>query len=129
MSRLSRGKMVFGTAALLINTCVFGAVANSEADGVHRCIPISSIRRTEVVDDQNILFYMNNKKIYNNHLPYRCNGLAFGKAFKYATSQSQLCNVDIISVIQSTTGDVLPGASCGLGMFVPAGPTKKSPKD
>lgn len=99
--------------------------ADKGTAGEERCIPINQIQRTEVVDDQNVLFYMRDKQVYNNHLPQRCTGLAMAKAFKYATAQSQLCNVDIISPLGHTTGEVVPGASCGLGMFVP---TTAAPK-
>jgi hypothetical protein len=37
----------------------------------------------------------------------------------YRTSLSQLCNVDIITVLQNVGFGFLPGASCGLGMFRP----------
>ncbi len=91
--------------------------ADTPAQDSKRCIPIKDIRRTEVIDDQNILFHLRNKKTYNNHLPHRCGGLAYAKAFKYETAQSELCNVDIISVINTTTGTLMPGASCALGLF------------
>lgn len=96
---------------------------NQTTDSV-RCIPIKDIRRTEVVDDQNILFHVKNKKVYNNRLPHRCNGLAQANAFQYETSQSELCNVDIISVLSSTTGTLVPGASCALGLFELTDPKK-----
>lgn len=90
-----------------------------------RCIQIKDIHRTEVVDDQNILFYLRNKKVYNNHLPQRCGGLAFDKTFKYETSQSQLCDVDLIYPLTYAGGNLMPGAACGLGVFVPVEPKDK----
>lgn len=82
-----------------------------------RCIPLHQIKSTEVVDDQTIKFQLRNGKVYTNHLPHRCNSLSFYKAFTYATSQSELCNVDIISAVDSSSGEVRKEASCGLGMF------------
>ena len=33
------------------------------------CITSSSIRQTEAVDDQNVLFFMRDRTVYRNHLP------------------------------------------------------------
>ncbi|WP_340313203.1 hypothetical protein [Rhizorhabdus argentea] len=81
------------------------------------CIPLRSIRNTRVRDDRTIDFYMNGNKVYRNTLPYRCPELGFEEKFSYATSQSQLCSVDIITVLHSPP--VMRGASCGLGKFQP----------
>lgn len=112
--------------SIAANTYAADAPSDSpaSADGSERCVPIKNIRSTEVVDDQNILFHMNNRKVYNNHLPQRCSGLAFDKAFKYETSQSQLCNLDLIYPLTYAGGNLMPGAACGLGLFVPAEPKK-----
>ena len=84
------------------------------------CLPIQSIRESRVRDDWTIDFRTNGNRWYRNTLPNRCNGLGFDRAFSYATSISQLCNVDIITVIVNTGG---PGpinrGSCGLGQFTP----------
>ena len=82
------------------------------------CVPLRSIRNTTVVDDRTIDFHVSGRKIYRNTLPMRCPQLGFQRAFSYATSQSQLCSVDVITVIiQGSPG--LQGASCGLGRFTP----------
>ena len=84
------------------------------------CLPIPSIRESRVRDDWTIDFRTNNNRWYRNTLPNRCNGLGFERAFSYATSLTQVCNVDIITVIANTGG---PGpinrGSCGLGQFTP----------
>ena len=84
------------------------------------CLPIQSIRESRVRDDWTIDFRTNGNRWYRNTLPNRCNGLGFERAFSYATSLSQVCNVDIITVIANTGG---PGpisrGSCGLGQFTP----------
>lgn len=82
------------------------------------CINIRNIRQTRVHDDQTIDFVMNGGKIYRNTLPNRCPQLGFERAFGYATSQAQLCNVDIITVLIQA-GGIRRGASCGLGKFTP----------
>ncbi|MGQ5700655.1 hypothetical protein ACUJ46_01190 [Sandaracinobacteroides sp. A072] len=82
------------------------------------CIDRHRINSTRVIDDQTIDFVMAGGKIMRNTLPNRCPGLGFERAFMYSTSQSQLCNVDIITVLQ-TSGGPMRGASCGLGKFTP----------
>ncbi|MEH6789954.1 hypothetical protein [Parasphingorhabdus sp.] len=81
------------------------------------CIQRSSIRSTDVIDDSTIDFRMNNGDIYRNRLPQKCNGLGFEEAFSYETSTSQLCNVDIIRVLDQTAGRLDTRGACGLGQF------------
>lgn len=84
------------------------------------CIPLQSIRESRVRDDWTIDFRTDGNRWYRNTLPHRCNGLGFEQAFAYETSLTRLCNVDIITVISSSSG---PGpinrGSCGLGEFTP----------
>jgi hypothetical protein len=81
------------------------------------CVQIPEIRETRVRDDQTIDFYMSGHRVYRNRLPYKCSGLAFEERFGYSTSLSQLCSVDVITVLQSTP--TIPGPTCGLGQFQP----------
>lgn len=81
------------------------------------CVFTQHIRNTRVHDDQTIDFIMLNGDIYRNTLPYRCSRLGFEEAFSYKSSTSQLCSVDIISVLDRTGGGLSRGASCGLGKF------------
>lgn len=83
------------------------------------CIPLTSIRSTNVRDDRTIDFIMNGNKIYRNTLPNSCPSLGFEKRFSYRTSLSQLCSVDIITVLWNNGPGLQPGASCGLGKFQP----------
>lgn len=81
------------------------------------CITRSSIRSTDVIDDQTIDFKMNNGDIYRNVLPNKCSGLGFEEAFSYKTSTNQLCSVDIIHVLTQTGGQIDTRGACGLGKF------------
>ena len=81
------------------------------------CIRLTDIRETRVRSDAVIDFVARNGKVYRNTLPQGCPGLNFERRFSYATSLSQLCSVDIITVLQLP--NVTPGASCGLGQFQP----------
>ena len=81
------------------------------------CVGLRQIRNTRVYGDQVIDFHMAGGKVYRNTLPYSCPRLGFEERFLYKTSISQLCSVDIITVLQSP--DLSQGASCGLGRFQP----------
>ena len=89
-----------------------------EAGTPESCIPLRQIRETRVHGDRTIDFIMNGRKVYRNTLPYACPGLGFEERFSYETSLSQLCSVDIITVLY-TTPVLQRGASCGLGQFQP----------
>lgn len=83
-----------------------------------KCVPIQSIREARVLSDSVIDFHMNGGQVLRNRLPNGgCPQLGFERAFTYSTSLSQLCNVDIITVIRN--GGISRGASCGLGDFTP----------
>jgi hypothetical protein len=82
------------------------------------CVQLQNIRESKVIDDRTIDFYMRNGKVLRNTLPNSCPQLGFERAFSYRTSITQLCSVDIITVIQQTAG-IRAGASCGLGKFTP----------
>lgn len=83
------------------------------------CIPIAQIQESRVRDDWTIDFRTAGNKWYRNTLPHRCTSLGFEKAFSYETSLSQLCNTDIIHVINTSGGGVNTLGSCGLGQFTP----------
>ncbi|HEX8382605.1 MAG TPA: hypothetical protein VF592_04430 [Sphingomonas sp.] len=82
------------------------------------CIPLRSIRETRVRSDRVIDFVMTGRRTYRVTLPQGCPGLGFERRFGYATSLSQLCAQDIITVLNQT-GGLSRGASCGLAPFQP----------
>ena len=82
------------------------------------CVSLARIQSTRIIDDRTIVFEMSGNKMLVNHLPRRCPGLKPQKGFGYRTSLSQLCNTDIIWVLENYGGGgVERGASCGLGKF------------
>ena len=83
------------------------------------CINLSQIRSSKVVDDRTIDFKMAGGKVYRNTLSHSCPSLGFEERFSYRTSINQLCNVDIIRVLQSHGSGLHEGAGCGLGKFQP----------
>jgi len=103
-----------------------GSDADSDTDSgeyfkLEKCIQTQQIRRTYIVDDRTIIFYMSRKKIYMNQLPHRCSGLRIAGTFSYrlTAAGTRLCNIDLITVVRPFGGLSNTGASCGLGMFRP----------
>ena len=84
-----------------------------------RCVNLSQIRSTKVIDNSTIDFHMTGKKIYRNSLPQSCPGLKSEDRFSYRTSISQLCSVDFVRVLHDQGGQLIEGAGCGLGKFQP----------
>jgi hypothetical protein len=87
-----------------------------------RCIDLLRVDRTDVVDDENVFFYMKNGTVYRNQLPYRCPGLAREDRFLYKPHANRLCDLDLITVLTDFGGGLGQGASCGLGRFHPVDP-------
>jgi len=97
------------------------AVANDEVSvddsDSKNCISLNALRRTEVIDDKNILFYMRGKKIYHNALSNRCGGLAREDRFSYRSSAGKLCRMDLIRVLYNDVSGVREGNACSLSAF------------
>ncbi len=97
------------------------STSSAKPEGAENCVSLQSIRKTRIVDDQTIIFYMRGGDVFVNSLPRRCPGLKRAGAYSYATSLSRLCNTDIIRVLE-TFGSAFPrpAAACGLGFFSPS---------
>lgn len=80
------------------------------------CLKIARIYRSEIVDDQTILFHMRDGAIWRNRLPNKCYGLRMQGGFGYATALDMLCDLDIIQVLGGSR------SVCGLGRFEPYEP-------
>jgi hypothetical protein len=118
--------MLINSRSLAVGCCLLVLVpltgfTTEEADdrAIERCISLRSVDKTDVVDDNNILFYMRNGDIYLNRLPHRCPGLKRERTFMYRTTMPRLCDVDLITVLDQSGFGFMPGASCGLGRFYP----------
>lgn len=81
------------------------------------CVPIRNIRESQVRSDRVIDFRISGNRYYRVTLDRPCPQLGAERRFSYATSLSQLCAQDIITVLYSTP--MIPGASCGLAPFQP----------
>lgn len=90
-----------------------------ESNETRNCVDLMRIDRTEIVDNDTILFYMRNGAVYRNELQQACPTLGFEERFMYRTTLTQLCAIDVITVLQDVGFGFMPTASCGLGEFQP----------
>ena len=98
-----------------------GAHAQEEQDADDeplRCLSMSSIRSTKIIDDSTVLFYQL-RRVYANRLDRECVGLARSGTFTYQVQSGaryvRLCESDSITVLESGGR----GFNCGLGRFDP----------
>ena len=110
------------------------AAASAQPDQPLHCIDLIQLREAKVLDKQHIMFETSNRRTYMNTLPHPCPGLDRDKPFLYRPTMHQLCDLDVITVLESFGGGFTTGASCGLGKFEPlakdeaAGMLRKSPR-
>jgi hypothetical protein len=86
-------------------------------DGGENCINVRTLRHTDVVDDQHILFFMTGKTIFLNTLPKPCRGLSRERRFSYSTTSRMLCEFDTIRILSDMGGTIHEGRACRLGAF------------
>jgi hypothetical protein len=80
------------------------------------CLQTSLIDRTEVPDDNTILFHMKDGKVWKNTLAFACSGLKFEGSFAYTTETPRVCSS------QQTIRVLRTGNFCELGQFTPYSP-------
>jgi len=112
----------------LVTSLGFGALPSFAQDDApfdrtpQDCVPLTAIDRTRVVDDQTILFYMHNDRVFRNYMPRKCPGLERQNRFMYETRSSRLCSIDMITVLEQWGTRLEPGFTCKLGDFHPLSP-------
>ncbi len=84
-----------------------------------QCVRVQDIENIDIVDARTLIFHMRNDEVYQNDLPHACPGLKRNDTLMYRSSVGQLCNIDIVTVLEDWGFGFAPGASCGLGMFHP----------
>jgi hypothetical protein len=85
------------------------------------CVSLTRISRTEVIDEQTILFHMSGRQIYRNQLPEACHGLSPHDPFMYEprSLSPRLCSSDYIDLLDRFGAQYTRGRSCRLGQFYP----------
>jgi hypothetical protein len=109
--------LAVGTAA----AAVTGIASADDGGDVRRCVPLSAIDRTEVVDNDTVLFHMRNGDVYRNVLRHECPTLKNRDQFAYRVNAAQLCSSDLITVLDRNAFGFRPGPSCSLGSFEAVG--------
>lgn len=94
------------------------ATEERNMDSEH-CVRISNIESIEIVNDRTLVFEMRAGSSYRNDLPRSCPGLDDNDTLMYRSSVGQLCNIDIVTVLDDWGFGFSPGVSCSLGMFHP----------
>ena len=87
-----------------------------------KCVRTVNISRSDPLDDRHMIFKLRNGDVYLNRLGKGCGGLRFNKTYSYDNRIAELCQNEIISVVDTFTPGTL--GSCGLGKF-----EKLEPKD
>jgi hypothetical protein len=109
-------------AALSAIALVAGEAARAQDDEplvAQQCVSHSMIRRTKIVDDTNILFYMRNGVVYNNVLPRQCPSLNPHTLVEYSYRGGQLCADSTVQIYWDMNMRQVPTFVCRIGMFVP----------
>ncbi len=93
--------------------------ADPGSEKVQRCLQLSRLDRTEVLNDHQILFQTQGHKSYVNTLPYPCPGMRRDSTLMFRTSIDLVCDVDVVTIVDQLGWGLQPRASCGLGKFDP----------
>lgn len=126
MMRASLARFVVGALPMLLASAGAFTQEGEEDKPFDRtpvsCVRVTSIDKTEAVDDQNILFHMRGDTVYRNHLPQRCPRLEQENRIAYQVFGGRLCDSDTITVLEQSVFGLQSGFTCGLGDFVPLSP-------
>lgn len=108
--------VMFAAAALLAPTMVKADDEKPFDRSPVDCIMVARIDRTDIIDDQTVLFFMRGRKqIYRNYLPRKCPNLETEDRFGYQVTSGRLCRVDMLTVLPRIGIPI----SCRLGPFQP----------
>jgi hypothetical protein len=112
-------RRTIGWLALVLASAIPAAdgAAQGDAQASPSCLYLPMIDRTEIVDTRNILFYMKDRTVYQNALPRACATLEQTKPFLYRVGMNQICDLDMITVLEQWSIGFTPGETCGLGKF------------
>ncbi|HUO67405.1 MAG TPA: hypothetical protein VMV37_07710 [Gammaproteobacteria bacterium] len=121
MQGRSKSALLAGAIAA-IALCGATRSSGQQAATEQQCVYMGDVRRTAILDDNNILFYMRNGTVYQNHLRNTCFMLRSANRFTYgSTGLRRLCVGDLIQVLPESSfgGAPFPMATCSLGSYLP----------
>jgi len=91
----------------------------SQSEVPERCLQLSRLVDTEVLNNHQIVFETTGKHYYLNTLPYPCPTLRPDSVLLFRTSIDMVCDVDVVTLLDQFGWGMQPRASCGLGKFAP----------
>ncbi len=99
----------------ILTKALAGRVAGKPVNCVNN-LPSTNFTR---VSDNILLYQSTGRTVYQNTLPYRCNGLSRDDDIMVFENLfgSNYCKGDLIRLVDRTSG--IPGGVCRLGEFVP----------
>lgn len=105
------------SSAERINDSAAAKLAEYDRTGeVTSCMNLRQISTMDAVDERTLLIKTGVSDYYVSDLKGRCSGATSSfNRFEYSTSSSQLCQNEIIRIVDNSTG-FLTG-SCGMGSF------------
>ncbi|RMF09282.1 MAG: hypothetical protein D6763_07985 [Alphaproteobacteria bacterium] len=108
MSQAAAACRVLGMVIAIILAARSGTTVagDEEAESATPCISIRHVKRTEVIDDRTVLFYMSGGQIRKVTLAFHCSSLKFYRSFSYRVYTSRLC--PRVSEIISRSGSHCP---------------------
>lgn len=114
--------MIRPTPFLLLVLLSHGLAATVSAqDGdPERCVRLTRVDRTEIIDESNIVFHMRGGEVYVNRMGRVCRGLRPQRPFTYSSRNGQLCSSDYINVLENFGGGFTQTNTCRLGAFFPS---------
>jgi hypothetical protein len=124
-SRRSRRTAFALVLALLLPAGALAQDGADEEDGgkagvAQACLDHPTIRRTRIINDRNIAFFMRDGTIYLNQLPRQCPSLRRTSLVNYAIENRSVCAGSLFQVLwEAGTGNFVPSFVCRLGAFVP----------
>ena len=93
-------------------------LANKVAGEPINCIPMRNADEAIRISDDILLYRVSSRLVYRNNLAPSCSGLARNSDIMVVRSiSSQLCDGDIINLVDRTSGSSYGG--CSLGEFTP----------
>jgi hypothetical protein len=87
------------------------------SERTRNCVNTRRIRRTHIVDDRNLLFYLGTRTVLLNTMQEQCAGLKREGQFSWSTNSGVLCRGDGISSMRNAGGRTRPVPRCALGIF------------
>lgn len=95
-------------AATAVGLHASAMAADSSEKPLVRCIDITRMQSSKVVDNQTIILKMRGGPDYKMTLAHRCPGLKMQQTWRHdAKSLAKLCEVDTIEVPVNTAGNAL----------------------